>query len=247
LIDTAEEIAAETGVSPRTVKRDAALVRELEDKSPGAVDAVIQGKAKLADVKREIVRADQKKRLENVEAVEAKEARGEYDVLVIDPPWPMKKIDYDVRPLQTGFDYPTMSVDDIASLAWYPGRKLPAASDCHVFMWTTQKFLPPAFRVMHEWGVRYVCTFVWHKPNGIQPIGLPKYNCEFALYGRIGSPKFVDAKAFWACFEAPTTGHSIKPIEFYDLVRRVTAGRRLDIFNRREIEGFDGWGNESDG
>jgi hypothetical protein len=30
-----------------------------------------------------------------------------YNVLVIDPPWPMKKIERKVRPDQTGFDYPT--------------------------------------------------------------------------------------------------------------------------------------------
>jgi N6-adenosine-specific RNA methylase IME4/ParB-like chromosome segregation protein Spo0J len=165
-----------------------------------------------------------------------------YDVIVVDPPWPMEKIDRDVAPNQVGMDYPVMSLEAIEEFSVVQDV---AAADCHLFMWTTQKFLPAAISTVAAWGFRYVLTMVWHKPGGFQPFGLPQYNCEFCIYARLGKPEFADTKAFNCCFSAPRGGHSEKPEEFYDLIRRVTPGRRLDVFNRREIEGFTGWGHES--
>jgi len=188
---------------------------------------------------REEKRAAVVAKLEDVETRQAKELAGEYDVIVIDPPWPMEKIERDVRPNQSEFDYPTMDEIELA------GIKMPAADDCHMWLWTTHRFLPMALRLLDSWNFKYVCTFVWHKPGGFQPIGLPQYNCEFAVYARRGTPQFIDTKAFPVCFDAPRGKHSEKPEAFYEVVRRVTAGRRIDIFNRREIDGFDVWGKES--
>ena len=212
----------------------------LLEKSPDRARQIIDGAKKMADVIREEKRAEVVAKLENVEARKAKTLAGHYDVIVIDPPWPMEKIERDVTPEQVAFEYPTMQEHELAAM------QLPAADDCHVWVWTTQKFLPMCLRLLDAWGLKYVCTFVWHKPGGFQPFGLPQYNCEFALYARRGTPQFIDTKAFPVCFNAHRGKHSEKPEAFYDVVRRVTAGRRIDIFNRRKIEGFDVWGKEAD-
>lgn len=101
--------------------------------------------------------------------------------------------------------------------------------------------------MLKKWGFKYVCTFVWQKPKGPQLFGLPQFNCEFVLYARKGSPMFLETKKFNVCFNAPCGKHSEKPAEFYDMVRRVTGGKRLDMFGRRKIEGFESWGKEAQG
>jgi len=262
---TAEKLAKEHGVSPATVKRagqyadaikkvDGAIpgysaattaprqavvkAAALIEHSPARAEEILNGGKSFADVRREEHRADIVERLESIEAVEAKATEGVYDVIVIDPPWAMQKIERDVRPNQSEFDYPTMTESELETL------EIPCADDCHVWVWTTHKFLPMALRLIESWGMKYVCTMVWHKPGGFQPMGLPQYNCEFSLYARKGTPEFIDTKAFPVCFQAPRGAHSEKPDEFYSVVRRVTAGRRLDMFSRRAIDGFVAWGEE---
>ena len=203
-----------------------------------AATAAVQ-QAANATLVRESKRAEHVAKLEDEETKHAKALLGLYDVVVIDPPWPMEKIERDVRENQSEFGYTTMDEAELAALP------IPAADDAHVWLWTTHRFLPMAFRLLDAWALTYICTFVWHKPGGFQPFGLPQFNCEFALYARKGAPKLLDSKAAPVCFRAPRAKHSEKPDEFYDFVRRVTAGRRLDMFNRRPIDGFDGWGKEA--
>ena len=163
-----------------------------------------------------------------------------YSTVVIDPPWPMKKIEREVAPNQIGFDYPTMNLRQIKDLS------VPDIlhDNAFVFLWTTQRFLPWAFEILSHWDLKYRGTMVWHKPGGFQPFKTFQYNLEFIVVSAKGTPEYLDQKSFMGCFNAPRGKHSEKPETFYELIERVAPGPRVDLFARKERRGFVAWGNE---
>ena len=149
----------------------------------------------------------------------------QFRTIVIDPPWQMKKIKRRVRPNQQGFDYPTMTLEEIKTI------KLPVNPEgCHVFLWTTHKYLIHAFDVFEAWDVEYQGVFTWCKNVGFTPFSW-MYSTEHCLYGHIGClPLFQEGGAFYA----KVREHSRKPDEFYEFVRQVSPEPRIDIFSREE-------------
>jgi N6-adenosine-specific RNA methylase IME4 len=239
-VSSTEEKGVERNRATRAQKLD-----ELSDEKTAEIIERLKSEGKGVTPNAVLAKSRQEAKQEKKHAVKAAvfSADGPFDVVVIDPPWKMEKIDRDVRPNQDAFDYPTMSYEEIEAFCRETlAPKL--ADDCHLFMWTTQKYLPDALELVRLVGFRYVLTMVWHKAGGFQPIDLPQYNCEFIIYARQGSPLFVDTKQFNCCFEAPRREHSRKPDFFYDTVRRVTGGSRIDVFSREPREGFAQFGNE---
>jgi hypothetical protein len=119
------------------------LVREQPAFQEQVVQRVQEG-MKPADAVRETRRAVVVSQLESKQALETKALSGQYDVIVIDPPWPMAKIERDERPQQIELDYPTMSESELRAL------QVPCADNCHVWLWTTHKFLPMAFTLLEN-------------------------------------------------------------------------------------------------
>ena len=231
--------AVEAGRVSVSAAADVATLPKVEQ-----TEIVAKGEKEILEAAKRIRLQKAEVRRAEIQAIAATQVHipaGKFSTIVIDPPWPMEKIERDVAPDQVAFDYPTMSEDQLAA---FPVADM-AADDCHLFCWTTHKFLPMSLRLLDAWGFRYVLTMVWHKPGGFQPFGLPQYNCEFAIYARRGTPTFADTKAFNACFQAPRREHSRKPDEFYDVIRRVTTGPRIDVFSREARDGFDQYGNET--
>ena len=239
-IETRKELGKIADVSHDTIMR----VKAIQAKAPEEVKEKLRtGEVSInqayTEIKKEEKKAIVHEKIQSLKEKEVLPATGKYDVIVLDPPWQMEKIEREVAPNQVGFDYPTMTIDEIKAF------QLPNEKDCHVFMWITQKHHRYGFDIFDAWNVKFICEFVWHKNGGFQPFGLPQFNHEYVMYGRIGTPQFIDFKSFFTCFKADRTGHSAKPDAFYETIKRVTAGKRIDIFNRRKINGYDTWGNQA--
>ena len=111
-------------------------------------------------------------------------------MIVIDPPWPVAFQARTDAPGQVKFEYTRMSLEKIQALK--DDGVLPTmAEHCHVWLWTTQRFLPEAFRCFETWGVRYVCTFVWDKRDGMKPMNLPRLPVSLPCMGVWGRHHFV--------------------------------------------------------
>jgi len=158
-----------------------------------------------------------------------------FGTIYADPPW---KYGNQTTRSATDNHYVTMSVDEIAAL---PIATL-AAEQSHLHLWTTNAFLFHAKEVIDAWGFTYKSCFVWVKPQ----MGIGNYwrvSHEFLLLGVRGNLTFDNhGQMSWA--ELPRTEHSRKPEAMRQIVEKVSPSPYLELFGRREIEGWTVWGNE---
>jgi len=273
-VSTAELIAKGTGVTERTVKRDAEYARavneieriagtaakkailsgdakihkqdmgqlaEIAQHDKNIAERVIDGEITVEQAKRELNTNKQSIERENTEEnVLGEMPSGKFKTIVIDPPWPVQKIVRNVRPNQDVMDYKTMTLDEIATL---PISDLADPEGCHVYLWSTHKFLPDALKLFEAWGVKYQCLMTWVKNVGITPFSW-MYSTEHVLFGRIGSLQ-LNQLGLRLDFSAKVTQHSKKPDVFYERVIAASPEPRLEMFARNARDGFTVWGDES--
>lgn len=176
-----------------------------------------------------------------------------YRTIVADPPWPQKGSGSlrgrhgwrDANGSSRPMAYQTMTVDEIADL---PVSDL-AAPDAHLYLWTTNGFLPAAFDVMRAWGFRYSTTLVWAKaPMGGGLGGCYGIATEYVIFGRRGQlPALGKIPRTWFDWKRPYLEgrHSAKPPEMYEMVEAVSPAPRLELFARRSRPGWHSWGDEA--
>lgn len=168
-----------------------------------------------------------------------------YQIIVVDPPWIIRKIRKRVRPNQIDMDYPMMSIDEIKALA-IPSI---AADKSILFLWTIDKYLHETRPILEHWGFRYHLTMAWDKTNGLAMYGFNRQT-EFILVGFRGKHNaYPSRKTIRTSFTAKSKRHSEKPDAFYEMLELLD-GNRIDIFARKARASllikhhWDVWGNE---
>lgn len=177
-----------------------------------------------------------------------------YKTIVIDPPWKYGKwgAASDTPTARGKFPngqwdkdfilpYSSMSLAEIAAL---PIMEL-ADSNCDLYVWTTEKYLPYTFPLLEKWGFGYCTTLVWCKtPRGTGQGGLFTPTTEFIVHGRTGKmPQKTRLDSTWWNVKR-SMKHSQKPEFFQDTIEQVSDAPRLEMFARRPRLGWDVWGNE---
>jgi N6-adenosine-specific RNA methylase IME4 len=145
---------------------------------------------------------------------------------------------------RTPMAYRSMTLDAIKAL---PVADM-ADDDAHLYLWTTNRYLPSAFGVIEAWGFRYAQTLVWAKtPMGQGPGGTWAQNVEYVLFARRGSLKSLRRfDSCWFNWRRMGKAHSRKPDAFIDMVEMASPEPRLEMFARRaRLGGWDYWGDQS--
>lgn len=152
-----------------------------------------------------------------------------------DPPW-----QYGNQATRAATDnhYQTMTVEAICE---EPVANL-VAENAHLHLWTTNAFLPDAFKVLSAWGFEYKSVFVWVKPQ----MGIGNYwrvSHEFMLLGVRGQAPFED-KGLRSWFEAKRTKHSRKPWQVREMIQKASPGPYLEMYGREPIKGWTVYGDQ---
>jgi len=192
------------------------------------------GQKTLQQVNREIIK-------ENVR-VNPPLPTNKYRIIYADPPW---RYGNDIGTALSGNfspqdHYPTMSIEEICAL----DIQSIADDNAVLFLWVTSPLLEDSFKVINEWGFKYKSSFVWDKDR--HNFGF--YNSvrhEFLLVATKGSCT-PDAEHLVNSIQTiEKTKHSAKPEEFRAIIDELyTYGNRVELFSRKQTEGWTAWGNQ---
>jgi N6-adenosine-specific RNA methylase IME4 len=185
---------------------------------------------------------------------------GRYKTLYMDPPWRLVG-GKGARSFRHGaganHKYDMMSQAELLALAADVRRV--SAEACHLYMWSTNNFLPDALELVKAYGFKHVTMVTWGKTTGAAMGQYYRSNTEQCLFAVKGSlpyklkddvhaaqVKGLAREQGSTLLLTPRTGlrHSEKPAEMRDTIERVSYGPYLELFGRRVPRNWDAIGNE---
>lgn len=216
----------------RTSGKYVSEAHSLRTQSPKLFQRVLSGEITVMGAKRELLR-----RMRHTTRL----PKGVYNVIYADPPWQYKEKNNFMDWNSPENHYPTMTVDEICAL---DVRSI-TAKNAVLFLWVTSPILAEAFQVIETWGFQYRSSFVWDKVQ--QNYG--NYNSmrhEFLLVCVRGAFLPVKPMRFDSVVSLQRTkSHSEKPEIFRQMIEQLYPnGRRIELFARKKVAGWDTWGNE---
>jgi len=169
-----------------------------------------------------------------------------YSVIYADPPWefPDSGGTKNSRGLAKKF-YPTMKTEDICSIPvkeWVEDNSM-------LFIWASFRRLQEVFKVIEAWGFEYYgIGFLWAKTNKSSGFHFgmgyyTRHNTEPCFIAIRGKPKPLN-RDVRELIVSQVEEHSKKPDEIRDRISRIYDGRKLEMFARKKVDGWDAWGNE---
>lgn len=172
-----------------------------------------------------------------------------FHTLVADPPWSFgDKLPGPKRGAVK--HYSTMSLEQIECSLYNAQEQLGqwVSSNARLFLWRPASMQQEAIRIMEDWGFNPKAELIWVK---LTKSGLPWFGMghqvrnshETCLIGTRGRPERLSASVR-SVFSAKVGKHSEKPSEFYNVVRELSPGPYLELFARRNQEGWTCLGDE---
>ncbi len=208
--------------------------RAITSTPEGKITAAVVLKA-AKEVEREKREERRQDRIESTPVI----PNGVYNVIYADPPW-QYAFGFDIHGAADRH-YSTMSIDDLCKL---PIKDM-VEDNAVLFMWTTSPKLFDSYAVIQAWGFEYKTSFVWDKVKHV----MGHYNSvrhEFLLLCTRGSfPKQSDTLHDSVIEIERSDEHSEKPEYFRQLIETMyPRSKKIELFARRKVEGWDAWGNE---
>jgi len=168
-----------------------------------------------------------------------------FQTVVIDPPWNERGGGKIKRGADRHYDLIKKTPDILKTILSCPYWNR-IEDNAHLYLWTTNTFLPDALGLMEWLGFKYKANFVWIKPS----YGLGQYFrgqhelCLFGTRGKKPTEPRTERRDLSSVIEGKKGEHSEKPLSSFELIENRSKGGYLELFSRCSRKGWTVWGKQ---